>query len=171
MTGEASKFSGHLWELVQWRSGRTYISWVHVHVPMWLCTCVHAHISHGCSCVSVCDTKVLRLVAFMCMCMHMHACGKVLVLFHCHADLWSSTSRFPGCHKSQSTNCIRGRRACTFVNKIATGSMYCAVIQWSSLSICDQSLSTQWRFFFFSSSGQLKSKKSSNEINYLTLFR
>ena len=70
----------------------------------------------------------------------MHVCLCV-PLFHSHADLWPSTSGFPGRRKSGWTNCIRDRYACTckFIHTEWTcmRSVYRKVVgTWPSLTIC-----------------------------------
>lgn len=54
MAGGACKFSGHLWELPQWCSDCTYISCVHVHVPVRVCVCLRV-------CVCASDHKAVPL--------------------------------------------------------------------------------------------------------------
>lgn len=75
-------------------SGAVAVPIFHVFMCSCLCVCVYvyvwkcmrAHMSHGCACVSVCDTNVLRfgVCTWICVCVCMCSCGS---LFHSHADL------------------------------------------------------------------------------------
>lgn len=108
VAGGASKFSGHLWEPVQWLSGSIYISCSNVHVPLRLRVCFHvcacSHRSWLCLCLCVWRERA------QIWCVHAWKRSRCS-LFHSHADLWPSTWSFPGHHKSQRTNCIGDRRA------------------------------------------------------------